>query len=394
MKIAISFPIKNEVFVSNPFPIEKGLKSYFIEVKDDVAKSISVTWSGLPISLAQTIEKHDQGDVKLTIHDNQSGQYVTLAEHDLRAWQSILSAYVIVDIDFDNPKSTFLPEGKDEFEKIKIFSFSSARYRPRSRGTEAFENFGRAFLAIEEGKTQIEVMSHYREAMLAQRVGRSIDAYNNYFLYLESQFCVGQSNTKRVVALLAGNSEFCNALTAAAKEFKVDRRAKPLRFNTIDQIAVNPKRLITEIVELRGALRHHSLGNPNRWNPNDQEDYSTEAVFLGAVCLWIAFPKTMHVTWNTPYPEQFLQQAKKGNFIVELTVSVTIRVGESAEEKQFEMTFPQIGLDTRLAMAALQRIIETVEEKVPGAEIFAIRAAHKSKGTELFRYDVGHTLHR
>ncbi len=394
MKIAVSFPIKNKVYVSNPFPITSDNRSYFIQTKDDVAVAVCVIWSGLPVAFAQTIESHETGEIKATIHGNQSDQYVHLAEYDLRAWQSLLCSYILIDIDFDNPTSTFSAENADEVDKIHVTSASTNRYQPRTRGKEAFETFGRAFLAIEQGKTHIEIMSHYREAMLALEVGRSIDAYNSFFLFLESQFCKGQSGTKQVVTLLSKQVDFTEALKEVCRDHKPNNHLYPIRFKSIGKVAIELKPLITEIVELRGALRHHSLGNPNRWNPNKQEDYSVEASFLGSVCFSVAFPKTTHLTWNQPYLEQFSSQAKQEKHIVEVMVTITVRIGETAEEKRFNMTFPQIGLDAHLATAVLQKVIEVVDKELPGSELFAIRAIHKTRGTELFRYDVGPTLYR
>ena len=152
--------------------------------------------------------------------------------------------------------------------------------------------------------------------------------------------------------------------------------------------------MVKEIVELRGALRHHSLKHPNRWDPNKQEDYGVEASFLGSVCMGVAFPFTTEKLWDSFYVEQFVEQAKRSNCAVELAVTITVRVGDQAEEKHVNMTFPQMRLDAPLAKTVLMKVMELVDKEMPGAEVFAIRARHKSQGTELFRYDVGPSLHR
>lgn len=394
MKVSVSFPIKNKVFIRNPFPIAVGNKSYIIDIESEVAKSVSVTWSGISTEFAPQIENHQQDPVKVSINKRQSEQFVLFAEYDLRAWQSLLSAYVLVDIDFDIPTTRFAAENHSETEVIKIKSSSSRFHKPRTRGKEAFEIYGRAFLAIEEGRGQIEVMSHYREALIALDAGRSIDAYNNFYLFIESQFCRGKSSTPVVVKILMKQVDFINALGAAAKEYKEEKRAYPIRFKAIGLAGTDPEPLITEIVELRGLLRHHSLANPGRWNPNKQEQYVVEAVFLGSLCLKLAFPKTTQTIWKPPYLVQFQEQAKKGNFEVELAISVTIRNGDEADERHFDMKVPQIGLDAQLATAVLQKALEILDEQSPDAELFAIRARHKTQGTELFRYDVGPSLHR
>ena len=394
MKLSVSFPIKNEVFIRDPFPISVGAKSYFLKVEGEVAKEVSVTWTGVSPQLADQIEGSNQKDISFNIETTNSRQFLLLAEYDIRAWQSLLTPYTLIDIDFDAPTTSFMPENVSEAELIKVHSSSVRRHSPRVRGKEAFEIYGRAFLAIDRGREQVELMAHYRDAYLALQVGRSIDAYNGFYLFIESQFCRGRTGTQAVVRELMKHEEFVSAISRAVTDFKAQKRAKSIRLASVISDATTTEKIIEEIVELRGALRHHSLGSPNRWDPNKQEKYDVEAGFIAQVCFNIAFPKTTLRIWDSPYVEQFMEQAKSANSNIELSVIVTLRRGDQAAEQRFGLNYPQAGMDAPLARTVLDKILEIIDKQAPDGEIFAIRVHNKRTGTELLRYDVGPTLHR
>jgi len=171
-------------------------------------------------------------------------------------------------------------------------------------------------------------------------------------------------------------------------------KQRAIRFNFINSSTEKIPELIKELVELRGALRHHSIGDPRRWNPNNQDEYLVEAVFLGGVCLSLAFPNTTNVLWKADYIQAFLEQAKRSGNVTELNISISIRLNEKPDEIHFKMTVPQVELDAQVARAVLVDVIKKIEERTPGAEILSIRAQHSKRGSELFRYDLGPSIYR
>jgi hypothetical protein len=190
------------------------------------------------------------------------------------------------------------------------------------------------------------------------------------------------------------STDFMNALGATVRLLKDDKSYANLRFKSLSAWESDPRVLVKEIVELRGHLRHHSLGSPKRWDPNDQERFDLEARFLAMTAHDIAFPKATLLVWQEQYVKSFSEMAEAMHQTVEIAITVTIREGDQTSDQHFMMKIPQSGLDPLLARTVLMKTLGIIEEKMPGAEIFAIRARHKSHGTELFRYDVGPSIAR
>lgn len=392
MIVSVKFPIRNDVYVKEPWPIRVGSKTYFIDTDQGKAKSVGVRIAGVSPEVAPKIELPAEGPFRANITLN-SGFHVLMAEHELRAWEALLAAYVIIDIDFDNPITEFTLEPSDKNATLPVSNFVQGREPVRWRGRDEFSVFGRAFLAIETGMALIEPMSLYREAHKALLVERSIDAYNGFYLFIESLFCRGRTGTVQATNELTRSLEFMRALGMVVENKRSVVNQK-VRFSGVTKWQNESRLLVTEIVALRGRLRHHSLSSPHRWDPNRQRDYDAEARFLGAVANNIAFERSSGKLWEGSLPEKFTRLAEETHMTVTIHVRLTIRQTEHIEEIPIDMTFPQRVLDSQLAHAVLTKALEALNERSPVAELFAIRAWEKTRGTELLRYDVGPTLTR
>jgi hypothetical protein len=308
--VIVRFPIQNTVRIDDPWPIKVGSKTFFMNVENGSATAVGVRFTGVPTDAAPKFERLKDGPVKARIVDP-GDRFALAAEYDLRAWQTLLMAYILVDIDFDSPKTEFKPETQDEEGLINIHSFSTKKFEMHRRGTEEFALYGRAFLALDLGRPLIELMSLYRDALKALFAGRYIDAYNNFYLFLETQFCRGRTATNQASTELVKNTEFMSALHTVVGRTADDESFKKLRFKSLEKWKDDPRSLVKEIVELRGLLRHHSLNSPHRWDPNRQENYEIEARFLSIVAYEIAFPKITGKLWDSPYPEEFSKMANE-----------------------------------------------------------------------------------
>lgn len=342
--------------------------------------------------MAPTIEETEHSIARAQINFR-NGHYSLIAERDLRAWQALLAPYALIDIDFDSPTEEFTPENETERAEIKLFNFSRSKKELIRRGSE-YGVFARAFLAIPNGVPLIELMSLYRDAVVALTAGRSIDAYNQFYLFFETQFCGGRTGTQQATDQLLSRSEFMSALGSVATEVKSDRKLDSISFGSLKNWPNDQRKLVKDIVELRGKLRHHSLGSPHRWDPNKQEAFDNEALFLSLVAHQIAFPRTTGTLWDAHLLEQFTSLAKEMHMNIEIQVILTIKDDDRTQDVVINMTFPQPRANSQLARAVLTKAIELFEQRSPQAELLAIRAWTKSNKAELFRYDLGPTIGR
>lgn len=352
---------------------------------------MGIQYSSVPFSLAPQIEMLKEGDVKANIRIP-SGSYTLTAERDIRAWQTLLIAYALIDIDFDNATEEFKAEAGEE--KIVLPNFSRSTFELTQRGFD-FSVFGRAFLSIEKGVPLIEWMSLYRDGAKALFAERSIDAYNQFYLFIETQFCNGKTKTRLAVQELTKNSEFMSALDKVASQAQKSRRKlDKLSFAALSKWPSDRHELVEEIVELRGRLRHHSLNSPNRWDPNKQGLFDQEARFLALIAHELAYPRTTGQLWDQSTLESFTNLAEEMHMTIEVHVTLTIKENDSVRDVGINMSFPQPHADSSLAKAVLERSLEVFERNSPAAELFGIRARIKSNNTELLRYDLGPSVAR
>ena len=119
-----------------------------------------------------------------------------------------------------------------------------------------------------------------------------------------------------------------------------------------------------------------------------------EARFIAQVCFGVGYPETTGRLFEKEVCDKFVQLAKDMHMSIDIRVVMTIRRSDRAENVHVDMTFPQQHADAMLSTAVLKSALEILENKSPGAELFAIRATLKSTGGELFRYDLGPSIER
>ncbi|NNG59789.1 hypothetical protein [Sphingomonas paucimobilis] len=391
MRATISFPVGGSHRMEPTWPVKLGERVFNLTVRDGIIKAVSVTFPGVDVSHAPEVAHDETKPIKMSI--NIAGSYRLRAERDIRAWQAIMAAYINLDIGFDDATMSYNPESIEEEARIQIKEFTSKKTPRQFSGRDEFSIYGRAFLAVEHGYDQIDRMAFYLDAVRAMEAQRPIDAYNNFYLWFESNYGV-PFKTKDAVRSLARNQEFVDALKQAA----ADAESRPNSANTaLKACLANPldvEQLIKEIVLLRGFLRHHSLSNPARWDPANQGRYTEEAQFLGGVAFIIAFPQTIGRTWDVEYGEEFNRQAEEMHCMTEVHAVLTFREEEHTREAGLNLRFPTTQPSPALAKAVLEKVLEAFDEKSPGAQLYGIRARVVPHGPELFRYDLGPGMNR
>ncbi|WP_156908852.1 hypothetical protein [Bradyrhizobium murdochi] len=374
--------------ISEVWPV-KAQHKYFIERREGFVSHVGVIFEALPIDEAPTFFKASGSIAESRI--SIKGNRIQEAVQGVRAWQSLLATYVIVDVDFDDISQEFKPEGDAERERVHILSFNSNRNEPNSKIMHDFSIFGRAFLAVDRGVDLIEPMAFFIEGRKALAADRLIDAYNYCFLFLESRFKLKHQN-RLAAAQLVEKREFCGALESILEDPMLRDVARGAKL-ALDKWPDDKEAIALEIVELRGRLRHHSIGNPNRWNPTEQQKYRAEAVFLAAICREIAKP-SFDITWEDTYVQEFVEQAKAMGMQLDVSVVLTIDDGTLPREIGMNFKIPQFEPSAMLAKTVLENALTEFDKHMPGAQLLGIRARVRPNGPELFRYDLGPGIRR
>jgi hypothetical protein len=138
MNVTVRFAVLNEVRIFEPFPIRNGSRNYFVELSGNRVSEVGVQFADAPADSAPTIKPVQKGRVKAEISDGRAGEFILLAERDIRAWQSLLAPIAFVRIDFDSPKIKF-ERSKDEPERPgELRSFATSMDERAVHGLEDY----------------------------------------------------------------------------------------------------------------------------------------------------------------------------------------------------------------------------------------------------------------
>jgi hypothetical protein len=373
------------------WPIRIGDRSIFLKCEKGVLNSVSITFHDVGIAEAPTITTDARREIATKLRFG--GRHVLLAERDLRAWQSILAPFAVVDIDFDEWKIEWHAETPDEKKAITVHNFEQHAPRALVRGFDNFDIFAKAFLVVERGYGITDRMAFYLDARKFLDANRPIDAYNSFYLFFESNYDV-PFRTRDAVKKLASVQEFVDALLRVSDEFRRDTRDSGVTFSALEADRLDIAQLIKQIVELRGFLRHNSLSNPDRWEPSKQDKFGREARFIGLVARYVAHPETLALVFDVGIAGEFMRQTKEIGCMTDILVTASVREADNIHDRQIKMSFPTRTPGASLAKSVLERCLEVLNDKAPTSEIIAIRARVLPNGPELFRYEIGPTLER
>ena len=303
MIITVAFDIKNRVEVMEGWPIKIGSSSFFLEREGNVAKQVCISYSGIDVNDGPKVDFPTDSTSVPTINISSAGR-AQLAIAQIENWQAVVSGLQIFDIDFDNYEIRFRSENVDEEDHIPLKSFRAQSTDGLNASCD-FEQIGRACCVGMVDDHRIESTSHYREGRIALEAERFVDAYNNFFLFLETRYCDGKTGNAKQTDLMSNNQVFCESLQSSIDETLKGAKTKSQHVLIVLDQTKSIKDKIRNIVELRGSLRHHSLKRPGRWNPNKQREYEESARFLGAVVANIVIAESVADIYSSDAMKKF-----------------------------------------------------------------------------------------
>ena len=357
MILTVSFRVKNFVEVMGIWPISIDDMTFILEHDDNVVKSVSVSFENVPISLAPKIVRADPkatdgstSEIKMN-----SGDYVGRAIQHVLNWQAVVSGQQIFDLDIDNFETHYHPETIEEKDQIHVKTFS--RKGKNSLNTESdFEQIGRAFCVEPIGDSRIESTSHFREGRIAMEAGRYVDAYNNFFLFLETRYCDGKTKTNQQVNLLAGTEVFVKEFEESIADLKGDKVAKSKHLAGLFTNKHDTKEKIEKIVLLRGRLRHHSLKSPHRWDPNKQAEYEDPARFLSKVVGAIVIEENLSDIYSGTAVNKFKDISVSTGF--ETAIDLRTHRLEKLPALRLDMKYPTIVISSPLCLVTVRNALK------------------------------------
>ncbi len=350
MRYVIKFPVRGGPQLVESWPLKFEDCFFFLEKNEDKNVTfVGYAFENVPVDQAPLIQESIQ---------NNSVSHVTFrisktaeVAQKLRVWQSLLSIYILFDIDYDQPTEELKAEHEGEVSKIQVNAFTR-HSTPDSGEVKDFAVLARAALAIEDNLALPEKTGFLIEGRLAAYSNKIIDAYNYFYLYIESNFKL-KFKTKDAVSSLASNNAFISAINEYLKDkMFIDERIYD-KFPGIKSWPGDREALANDIVLLRGRLRHHSIGDSRRWNLLKQEEYRCQAVFLGMICSIVARDTTLDVIFEERYGVKYLEVSRRVGAMISVVSRVFYTEKGLPREIEILINIPSMNVSPDLAKAVL-----------------------------------------
>jgi len=301
------FKVLNKVTFSEIWPVRLEDKTLSFEETDGIVTAIKISIKADAKSYLPKITPNPSKGVSALIEYKDSILFADALD-TLLSWQASVVPFAPISIDFDTPKISFDLEPGEEKPDNTAFGLSFSYNNEVV--TCDYENVAKAFLIGAKSEVDTQALAFFREGRLSFLAGRFIDAYLNYFLYLETKYCDGKTGNKIQSELLSKNPMLQKMLDEKCSTLDTKNREDPKLQGVYDEKSDYYSRF-KSLVELRGKLRHHSLKHKQRWNPNNHKPYEQAALFLGALVGGQVLEDGISELYSAPNEKKFFNAAEK-----------------------------------------------------------------------------------
>lgn len=245
-------------------------------------------------------------------------------EHTLRTAQGILGLFILIEIIFEDRRVEWIGETEEEKERIQLHAFEGSRLKPSldSPRTLTYDLVARAVSSASEAGDYEIPLSFLRKAQYDMHADRYIEAFYNFFFFLETQFAPGFSNPKRVTEKLKASESVQKGISKARTNLSAGRPPDNAP-NLTELLTLTNDQLIDRLVNIRGNLHHHAQGRPGIWHPDRQHEHRSEALLIGSICHSIAFDASMPFLYSKERNQEISRDAHLAGAVTTLRFEVT-----------------------------------------------------------------------
>jgi len=296
MKVQFKFQILGQIRLdpAGVFPIvHQGRRFEFILDGDRMLNHVRVTASietpDMPRAIGSNkeIKRYVLEDPLLKDIKNQIRKLEAL----LSVWGNIRS------INTEDFEINWIPENNTERHPLNLTTFQCKRYKhaPYELEYMPYDLIARSVLAIENGKNISTISGFFRKGNWDFENEDYIDAIYDYYLIFETLFANGKFRGAEVKREFSGSMEFRLLFERAFSEPIENWLGDKFHNEFLSHSIYSKKEFsgyIDHFVNTRGKLHHHSLGNPNAWDPNQPGIYGLDAAVMGHLAYAVIFEST------------------------------------------------------------------------------------------------------
>lgn len=365
MLVKYTYPVKSTLRVAERWPTNVAKFRVEFGEENGLANSISVQLA-VP-STARLPQVHETNDPKVPLHINfgDTGVHDDVTQF-LITTQGLLSLFAKFEIDFSGNQVEWIPENDEEKSQLHVFSHSIKRERPFADSSPrmTFDLVVRALLAAPHASDYEVPLSFVRRGMQDILEDRCIEAFYNFFFFLETLFAPGYSNPKVVEGKFLQSQILRDALITARQELDPDQHREARSLKSLLQ--KTDEELIRYLVQTRGHLHHHALSRPGVWHPEKPDRYLSEAIIVQKMAHVIVMSKALSIMFAPERSEELIQNSKEvGAEIAVRAEVIELHHGRPTPLRPIELVFPGLKPHYALINAAHQELRKTLATERP-----------------------------
>lgn len=202
-------------------------------------------------------------------------------------------------IDWFCPKLEWIPESAEEKAELQITKWD-VHYRRNVKPTEVEPELLGKFVLNRPEMSYLDIpFSFFREGKADFDQGRYVNAFFNFYFFLEGLYADGRSSEQRVVGKFLGSIHMNRAAERAIERF--ESMTDPHGGSHVLNLQVflrescfewTPEGLLRLVVRMRNLLHHysHKSRGVRRGHPLNQTEYESLAWLAMALCIECATP--------------------------------------------------------------------------------------------------------
>ncbi len=383
MRIRYLVQLKEPIRLEDHWPVSIMGGNFRIVSKDGKVTAFEITFVGQSVDLAPTLERHEEGDVKLSIVTRDT--LLPFVRMQLEKAFTYLQCYFDVGILIQEIEIEYVGETEEEEKQINVKGYSAKR--AKSLLLLPYDLLTRAIMAAESGKApefEATLVSAARTAMLQERY---IDSFRYSFLLVESLYGDGKFMTAQLKEALKGRADFKSMVTTA---FKVRMSPKrPRNSDTEMLLAASPtvEAVIDHLVEKRGFYFHGNVKRKDAWRPYEQEAAEALSLLSLEIAMLISHAAAAPMFDDTLSQRHF-DNAKRVGAIMTMNVSFRFRDPDENFDRDgsININVPGTKATPKMALYVVKKFLERFEDVAPIADLKS--ATGTVKGTEQKVFDI------
>lgn len=374
MRIKFRFQLSEPLIFPDKWPIKSGGIYYDFVGEGEENNAIEATLLNQPVNLAPTLVVNGGQTTIKVRHEILLDEIREKIDH----LQCVLGMMLPIEIDVEAYHAEFLADNADEQKKIEISSWGEDRKKYKSR--ISFDLAAKGLLCDPWPESDRRASQFYRRARRAFADRLFVDAFVNFYFFLERLYAGGKFTKAQVARQFALHPEIQNAFQSLKVDActEVENRGARIR-DSLDNFC-------KWVVDKRGFFQHQSETDPNRWLHSTQEEYAPEAHLMALFAMSIYDSRYAARIFSREMDERWMAAAEEVRAVVEVVVDV---LGHDPSGKPIRKRFNVNGPGTRvtpfMATEILGKTLEFADQHL--ISIRQLTATVRSTGEVVFLYN-------